>query len=220
MTGSPNPTAIAQLGQPVSLGRFFCWLDIAGDPLRATTAPAPVTFAGTGDPDLDGYTFDPVNPALVSITPASFQEGGADTVIASLSGLIGPDNDLLNIIGDATNWRGRTARLWMGVANEAGVLQGPVWSYFTGTMSSLSIRGSVNEQTIELSIETYLALLSPTTNRTYMDQAEFDPFDRSAEVAAATANAPNRGGLTPGLQGSGGGGRGGVIDAGGRVNLV
>lgn len=167
---------------------FLCWLDIVGDPVRATTWPAPLTMSGTGDPDLDGYTFDAIDPTFVNISPVQEQQGGSETVTASLSGLIGPDNDLLNLIGDETNWKGRAARLWQGVANEANAQQGAIWPYYTGTMSSLQISVSPEGQTIQISIETYLAILSPASNRTYLDQGLFDSGDKSAEAAIAIAN--------------------------------
>jgi len=168
--------------------KFLCFLDIVGDPVRATTWPASLIMSSTGDVDLDGYTYTAIDPQFVSISPVTEQEGGSETVTATLSGLIGPDNDLLNIMGDESNWKGRSARLWQGVCNEEYVDQGAIWPYYTGRMNSLTIRGSASSQTISVEIETYIALLSPASNRTYLDQNLFDPLDTSAEAAIAIAN--------------------------------
>lgn len=197
----PDATARLALGASVVRPRFLCWLDIVGDPVRATTWPIDLTPTGTGDAELDGFTFSAINPDLVTISAITDQEGGSDTVVASLSGLIGPNADLLTIIGNPANWRGRIARLWMGVADADYMPQGAIWAYYTGRMVSLSIKGSPEAQTIEVAIENYLAALTPASNRTYLDQATFDPLDTSAAASIAIANGLG----APSLAGFGGG---------------
>jgi hypothetical protein len=195
----PDAAATAQLGEEVVRPRFLCFLDIDGDPLRATTWPVSLSFSGTGDTDLDGYTFDALRPELVEVGPVKHQDGGSETVTVSLSGLILPDNDLLNLMGDPANWRGREARLWAGVADESGVQQGAIWAYHTGTMTDLKILGSARGQVIQVSIETYLAAIAPASNRTYLDQKLFDSGDESAKASIAVANGVS--GSTPGVAG-------------------
>ena len=205
--GRPDATATAALGGQVVRAAHVCWLDIVGDPVRATTWPADITFSGTGDADLDGFTFLALDPTVTSISPVKHQDGGSETVTVSLSGLILPDTDLLNIVGDETNWLGRDARLWAAVYNESNVQQGAVWSYHTGKMTSLRITGSSSGQVIEVSIETYLASIAPASNRTYLDQAHFDSGDLSAAASIAIANGVS--GSNPGVPGGGGSGGGG-----------
>lgn len=185
---SPDVTATAALAGEVVRPKFLCWLDIVGDPVRATTWPVSLAMAGTGDPDLDGYTFEAVDPTLVGVSPVKFQEGGSETVTVSLSGLVMPDNALLNIIGDPANWRSREARLWQGVCDADYVQQGAIWAYYTGRMVSATMRGSAASGVIEIAIETYLAALSPASNRNYLDQSYFDPADASAAATMAVAN--------------------------------
>lgn len=208
MIDRPDGTALAALALD-NRPRFFAYLDVIGDPLRATTWPHDLAFSGTGDVDLDGFTFAAVDPQFVSISAVKTADGGGDTVLASLSGLIGPDSTLLNLLGTPANWRGRSARLWQGVANVDGAAQGAVWSYFTGTMSSMKISGSGTAQTVEVSIETYLAILAPPSNRTYQDQALFDPADRSSEVLIPIANGVSGAGIDAATNGGFGGGGGG-----------
>lgn len=199
----PDSTAIAALDGDYIKPAFLAFLDIAGDPLRVTTWPADLTFAlDNPDPDLAGRTFFAMRPELVDVSDVRHQEGGSETVTARLSGLILPDNDLLNIINDETTWRGRDARLWQAIYNEANVQQGAYWNYHTGTMANMPIVGDPGQQVIEVAIETYLALLSGPSNRTYLDQADFDPDDHSADAAVAIANG------TGGASLSGGGGYG------------
>lgn len=211
-----DATAVAALDAAYIKPAFLAYLDIVGDPVRATTWPADLVFAGTGDPDLDGHTFAALRADLIDVGEAKFQEGGSETLTITLSGLILPNNDLLNTLADEANWRGRVARLWQAVYNENDVRQGAFWNYYTGRMVDMPITGSPEQQIIELTIETYLASLSSPSNRTYLDQAEFDPLDQSAAAAIAIANGTGGNGLTGG-GGYGSPGGGGVPDWGGLV---
>jgi hypothetical protein len=191
----PNPAASAALGAAVLHPCYVGWLDFLGDPLRATTAPYAVTFSGTGDADLDGRTFDAVSPELVTVSEVHHRDQGSGTVTATLAGLVGPNTDLLNIIGDRSRWQGRTARLWVMLVDTQFARIGNIWSYYTGTMLRCGIRGSVEGQVIEVAIEGYLANFAEPSNRSYLDQASFDPGDLSAEAAIAIANGTSGAGL-------------------------
>lgn len=212
----PDAEAVAALDAEHIKPAFFAYLDIVGDPLRATTWPADREFlpGQTGDPDLDGHVFHALRPELVDVSGVTAQEGGSDTVTASLSGLILPDSELLAVISNEANWKLRVARLWMAVHDENSVMHGAVWHYYTGRMVAMPISGSPESQTVEVTIEGYLASIRQASNRTLLDQGEFDPDDHSAEASIAIAN-----GLTgAGLVGGGGGG-GGIKGGGGGGGL-
>lgn len=188
---------------------FFAYLDILGDPVRANTSGHSITFGQLGIEDLDGQTFDGIDPRVVDISPVRQKEGGSETVTARLSGLVGLDTELLNILGDPANWQGRTARLWRTIRNSAGQQQGGVQHYYTGYMLALTIGGAPDNQTISIKIESYLAAFSQASNRTYLDPASFDPGDLSAQATIAIANGISGNPLianTPVQSGSGGGG--------------
>ena len=216
MADRPDATAMAALGEAVIRPRWFAFLDFVGDPVRATTWVAPVTFSSTGDADLDGFTFDPVHDELVTIGTPQFSTGGSETLPILLSGLVGPNSDLLNILGDETKWRGRSARLWQMVVDESGAQQGVVWSYYTGWMSSMMLTGDGAQQTVSVDIEGYIASLSPASNRTYLDAKSFDASDASAEAAIAAMNGAS--GIAASVAPGAAGLRGGAIDY--RMNLV
>ena len=189
MASRPNASALTALAQDVVAPAFLCWMDIVGDPVRATTYPYDLTPSGTGDANLDGYTFSAVDPTLVEVSEAQMREGGTETITASLSGLIGPDATLLNIIGDRSNWLGREARFWQGVRIAGGTLV--YWNLMTGRMSDLHIAFGPESQTIIVSIESYLVAISSPSNRTYLDQSTFDSGDLSAAATIACANGIN-----------------------------
>lgn len=188
---------------------FFAWLDILGDPIRATTAGFNMIVAGSGDDEFDGE-YTAIDPQVVSIGDVTHQEGGSETLTIALSGLLLPDAELLETIADPTNWQGRVARLWFQVRDETGAAQGAVAPYYTGYMSSLDIVPSPQMQTIQVQVENYLATLSNASGRTYMNQQHYDPADTSAGATIGSANNARTGqAAAAGYGGSGGGGGGG-----------
>lgn len=205
MATRPDSAAVAALDADYIKPAFLCYLDIVGDPLYATTWPANLTFAADyPDEDMAGKTFLALKPELINISEVKYQEGGAETVTATLSGLILPDNNLLNILNNRANWWNRPARLWQAVYDETDVQRGAFWNYYTGRMVGMPISLDPNHQVIELVIESYLSSTTGASNRTLLDQADFDEQDRSAEAAIALAN--GTGGV--GLAGGGGYGAG------------
>lgn len=189
----PDDAANAALAAHVRRPVTFCFLDVGDEPIRVTNAPYPFTFTGTGDEDLDGHTFQAVDPRFVNVGPVKAKEGGTDTLTLQLSGLAGVDDDLMNDIGDRARWAGRDARLWRALLHPHDLTRiGAIWTYYTGYMSVPMIGGDRTSQTISLEIETYLAFFGQSSNRTYLDQRDFDPGDLSAELAIAIANGASR----------------------------
>lgn len=218
----PDATHAAALDAEVIKPVWFAWLDVVGDPVRANTSGRDITPTGTGDADLDGLPFLGITARLVSVSPVRIREGGSETVTAQLSGIQGLDADDLALLADPTAWRGRDARLWRIVRNASNVQQGGFHPYYTGKMVALTHRGNSEGQTISVTIESYLAVFSSPSNRTYLDQARFDPGDESARASIAIANgnytgARATGGGSP--SGGGGGGNGNSFGEGFLVNF-
>lgn len=193
MTAGPNAAGAAALAESLRRPVTFCFLDIAGDVVRVTDAPYSFTFADTGDEDLDGFTFDAVDSTVVSVSPVKAKQGGSDTVTLEMSGLPGIDADLLEQVSTKALYQGRDARLWKALLDPRDptrILS--MWGYYTGVMSVPKITGDQSSQTISLDVESYLAFFGEASNRTYLDQATFDPGDRSAELAIAIANGASK----------------------------
>jgi hypothetical protein len=190
--GAPNESAQAALAARVRRPVTFAFLDILGEPLRVTNAPYSFTFSGTGDEDLDGFTFSAVDSRFVSVGPVRAKEGGGDTVTLTLSGLAGVDDDLMTTIGNKANWQGRDARLWRAMLDPVDLARlGNVWSYHTGYMTVPKVIGDAASQLLSLDVESYLSYLSQAPNRTYLDQKKYDPADNSAASSIAIANGTN-----------------------------
>lgn len=173
---------------PVVNARWLCYLDIVGDPVRATTGLYDKTFSGTNDPDLDGDTYVPYPSDLIEVSDVQHDEAGSNQVTVSMSGLIVNNLDFLNTIGNKANWQGRTARLWWYVVDENETQIGDVYSYYTGYMNDITISGSSESQRVILSIENYLVSLSVTAGKTYQMQKEYDADDDSPSRSIAAAN--------------------------------
>ena len=195
---------------------WFAWLDVLGDEVRANTSGANITPSGTGDTDLDGFEFIGISARLVEVSPVKVQEGGSETVTARLSGIEGLDDADLALLADPANWRGRDARLWNIIRDQTGTQQGGYYCYYTGKMVGLTHSGSPNDgQVLTVTIESYLAVFSEASNRTYLDQERYDPDDLSARAAIAIANGNYTGAATNSGSSSGRGGNNGNIRGGG-----
>lgn len=211
----PDTVHAAALDEQVIRPVWFAFLDILGDPVYANTSGADITPTGTGDEDLDDHEFLGIDARLVDVSSVKVQEGGSERVTATLSGIQGLDDDDLALIGDPANWRGRDARLWRIVRDETGAQQGGFHQYYTGKMVGLTHGGTTSGQTLRVTIESYLAVMSSPSNRSYLDQARYDPGDESARAAIAIANGDyggasrSSGGAGGARNGNGGGGLGG-----------
>lgn len=168
----------------------FAYIDFDDEPLRLTDAPYAVTFAGTGDEDLDGFTFTPIGGQPLSIGDVQQNERGAESVTFTLSGLNADADDLeiMNDLGDLAQWRGRTARLWRAVVAPDVTMIGYPDAYFTGYLSVPAFEFAARGSTIAITAETYLATLTTASNRTYLSQSDFDSGDLSPEASIAIAN--------------------------------
>ena len=207
--GRPDSTASAQIEKNVFRPVFFAFMDFVNEPIRANTAAQDMALSATGDADLDGFTFSGLNSDLVDVSPIKISEGGTDTVTATLSALFDLDIDMLDEIGDASNWQGRVARLWRMIRDENNVQQGAIHPYYTGYMTDLSIQSAPQKQIIAMSIEGFIAAHSRASNRSYLDQEKFDAGDLSAKAAIAIANGTSGNPITnnTGVGGGGGGSR-------------
>lgn len=209
-----------QLSLPVVHGFLIVYLDlmngVAADPIRAALAAYNVAIpaAMTGDADIDGWTFSAVDPTAIGIGPVTHTDGGSETVTLTLSATIAGDAETLNQLGDQANFRGRVAKVLIGLHDGAGTVISARFTYI-GYMQVPAIESSQESQTISLKIENYLSLYSGgAPARTLLSQKRFDSGDLSAEATTGAANGQQV--IAPGFSlGVGGGWR----DLGGVKNV-
>lgn len=198
-----DSTALTQVQSGQFAPAYYIWVDVAGDPIRVTTFGQDVTFASTGDADLDGNTFHAFRSDVISVGDVSNTDNGSDTLTISLSGIVSID-PLLSEVATITNWRGRSVRLWMQVYDVTGATpKGAIVPYYTGYASSVKILPAPDSQTIQLEVENYLSLFSAASNRSYLNQTDYDAADVSAQATLAAANMAH--GVSSGGTGKGGG---------------
>lgn len=174
---------------------YFLFLDILNDPLRITTFGSDTAFTGTGDTDLDGFTFTAFGGSLLDVSDIANSDTGSDTLTVTLSGIVNIDTSLVNDFGNKSLWQGRTARIWTRIYDETGTTaQGAITSLYTGYMASLRFSAEPSQQKIELSIENYLAYTTHPSERSYLNQKDYDPADTSAAATIAAANGLRQGG--------------------------
>lgn len=183
----PDPTASAALDGDVR-PIWLIYLDFLDEPLRGCTAGQTLTFSGTGDPDLDGQTFDGINSQMIDVSDVSSSEGGTDTLTVEISGIATLDADMLDAVNNPAIYQGRLARLWRIIRDASNTQAGGVQAYYTGYMTSCVVDSQPTEQIITVQIEGYIAAHSAPSMRTYLDQESFDPGDLSARAAIAIAN--------------------------------
>lgn len=187
-----DSTAKVALSGSVFSPAYFIRVDIDSPPMRFTTFGADQVISGSGDSELDG-TYVAWAGQLLQVGDISFSENGSDTLTLALSGIVTIDTDLLNDIGDRSKWQGKLFRIWCRLYDELGVTpQGAIFPLYTGYMSSVKIVAAPEEQLIQVSIENWRAAFSQASNRTYLDQKDYDATDTSAQATIAAANGMRR----------------------------
>lgn len=187
-----DATAKAAVESQAFAPAYYLWLDIDGDPLRVTTFGAETILSGTGDDELNG-TYAAFSGALLAIGDVSNSESGSDSLTISLSGILDPDEDMLNDIGNTAKWQGRPCRVWFQVYDESGVTpQGAIVPLYTGYMSSVGLQSEPEQQLIQLNVENWLAAFNQPSHRSYMNQKDYDPADDSAAATLAASNGVRR----------------------------
>jgi hypothetical protein len=193
-----TPAMIAALSQSHVAVRWYAYMDIVGDVMRAVSGQQAITFAPgqTGDPDLDGQTFAAVSSDLVHVGDPRHSEGGSNTLQASLRGLPVEGIDLINTVGNRAAWYRREARLWMEVLTP-DTLQpvGPPEPYYSGDIVDMYMRGARYTQDIFVEIENFIAVLTRPSNKTYLHQGEYDAGDDSAARTLAAMNGMQKAGV-------------------------
>jgi hypothetical protein len=215
-----DASAKAALGNQVLQPIYFLFADFVGSPARATTAERDWPFTGTGDADLDGFTYQAFGGGVLDCSDVINSESGSDTVTVTLSGILGIDTATLNLLGDRTKWFRRALRLWMMVRDENGGQQGAIIPFKSGWMTDIRIVPAPDSQTIEVDVETWRVLWGDASRRSYASQADYDSGDQSAAATIAAINAAGKGaGAATAVTGGGGNGEGLNYGAGNLVNF-
>jgi hypothetical protein len=188
----------ASLSADTIAAGLLIFADFADLPLRVAYAPMPITVPGSttdGDADCQGFTFDNMTVDVLKLGTISHDDGGTDTLTATL--LADPSNPgLLNAIEDPTKYAGRQFRVWAVLHNGAGTVT-ELQPLYRGYMMQPSQTFEAGEFSITMQIENYQAILASAPGRSYLASATYDAGDLSANVSLGQGNA------LPGIVGGG-----------------
>jgi hypothetical protein len=172
------------------------YLDLLGDPLRYALAPCSLvmpasTILPAADADFDNRTFSALDPRFIRISSVRHGPGGAEAVAFTVSGTLEFDSDLLTLLSDPANFRGRTAKIWM-LRMGADFVPTHARLFYQGYMAVPSVAYAPDEQSITVIAENYLSIVgSGAPARTLLSQKEYDSGDNSAAATLAVASSGN-----------------------------
>jgi hypothetical protein len=188
----------ASLSANTVTAALLIFADFADAPLRVAYAPMPISVPGSitdGDGDCQGFTFANMTADVLSLGTISHDDGGTDTLTATL--LADPANPaLLNAIEDPAKYAGRQFRVWAVLHNGAGTVT-QLRPLYRGYMMQPSQQFEAGQFTITMQIENYRALIASAPGRSYLAAATYDAGDASANVSLGQGDA------APGIVGGG-----------------
>jgi len=182
----------------------FLYMDFVGDPVRANDAGWDITLSGNANANFNGL-FKGLTGKVAELSPIRMGDGGSQTVTARLFGLPGLDDDTIALVNNEANWKGRLCQVQRIVWDQNNTAQGTFQHLYTGYMVDLMHSGEPpteegpGSQSIEVTIEGYLAAFSQASNRTYLNSKDFDPGDLSGDLSVTASTGA---GSTPGGSGT------------------
>lgn len=183
------PIADASLSASNVVAAMLIFADFVDLPLRVAYAPMPLTVPGgltDADSDCAGFTFDNMTGDVLTIGTIAHEDGGTDTLTATL--VADPANpDLLNAIEDPAIYAGRQFRIWVVLHNNAGTVT-ELRPLYRGYMMQPSQEFGGGQFTITMQIENYRAIIAGAPGRSYLAQTAYDAGDLSANVSLGQGN--------------------------------
>lgn len=188
------------LSQPAVRVGICAYLDIVDDPLRYALARAQIrapqaSILDTPDADFDNWTFDILDPRMISLSPIGDSLDRSEKVVFTLSSTLQFDSDIMTALSDPARFRGRIVKIWL-------VRFGDNWQptharrVKTCYMSTVHFSMGASQQVIQLSAESWEAFISSgAPSRSLLSQQLYDPGDLSAEATIGASNSHDALGL-------------------------
>ena len=193
---------------------YFCWLDIASDPVWAWTGTYPIDMgSGNDDPLLDTQTFLAVG-AMAEIGSVEDSENGGSPLQIRFPA-VDPALPLFKqIISDAREWQYRDAVFWFSYVDGDGILLYEPRRLRTGKIDNLKLIHPEDDAVIALEIAGHTAHAQRALESRYIEQRELvDPTDSSQDWVHDLANKnPTLGGNDQNRGGGGSVGGGSIKD--------
>lgn len=212
MRDQMTPEVLAAVAAPVITTALLARLDFQSGPEFLWTGLDRLQPTGTGDPLLDGNTFDPIAEGIaVEVGENTFTQNGSDELQINLAVPAEMNVALAAAQSFPVEYLTRDATIWRAVRLvSTDPLAAPIWAIRrirSGSMYKLEFQFDGSQHLVLLTIESHQSLISNATNQTYLDQSKYDPKDTSQNYAVSCANgspAPTNGVVTtPSLIGGG-----------------
>lgn len=188
MSGRPlNPATSTALGAKVVYDAWLFRLDIEGDPVIVWTGPRDVSFAGTGDPALEGVLFVGMGN-IGDIGQIVDGRGGSQAVQLRLPGINLADEALRQVVFNENRWQKRSAWIWIATLDENYNIVGVPFRVKTGRMDQMRVGQGRGQNFVQVTIESHQAYASIATNTKYSEQKDIDPTDTSQDYVQDLAN--------------------------------
>jgi hypothetical protein len=182
-----DSTAQAALGDHFAVA-WYIFLDLDGDPLRVTTFGQDTVFSSTGDVDLDGNTFVAFGGAARRRRRKQFgkrlRHAARHPVRHCLHRHDAARRDRRQDQVAGPPLPHMVPALRRCGSNAPRRNRQPLHRLYVEVRFVAAPKG----QTIQLSVENYLAYTTQASNRSYLNQKDYDAADTSAAATIAAAN--------------------------------
>jgi hypothetical protein len=178
-------------------------LDFKSESLFVWTGVGAIIPSGSGDSQLDGNRFEPLdNGVVLNIGDNSFSYSGSEALEITLAVPSSQTTAIAAAQVFPDEYQARPFTLWRALLKQPDdPLAQPLWFFRrlrAGAMDKVEISNDGNSHTFKLTVESHASLISAATQQTYLDQERYDPADTSQRYAASIANgspAPTKGGM-------------------------
>lgn len=185
--------------RPVTVG----FLDIHTDPVRGWTGPGTFAPTGTGDTDLDGFTFSSVEGAVEISDFIDNQDIGGEVTVSYAAGEMADEEVFQQLIVDRRAWFGRRAKFWrFFLAADEGSVGSEFYTLFNGVMVGAGIsRQAGGPSVISIRCDQDIQKARPVPPARWIDHQRFYTFATSPvtfDTATSFMNDLGRGGIASG----------------------
>lgn len=182
-----DPATEAAVDASIVYPAWLFRLDIEGDPVIVWTGARDYTPTGTGDPALDGFTFERVGN-IGDIGNIVDGRGGSQALNLRLPGVDLNDDALKQVVKDKRKWQFRQAWVWIATLDANYNVVGVPFRVKTGRMDRMNVGKGRKGSYVNLVIESHQAYASEVGNQKYSELRDFDPTDTSQNYVHDLAN--------------------------------
>lgn len=183
-------TALAERGVTTA---YLVRLDFASETAFIWTGQYEMQPTNTGDPLLDGNTFQPfMSGTPYDVGTNTYSEQGSESLELTLAVPADLPPELVAASINSNEYVARPATVWRALMiSQAGLSTPAVWMFRrirSGSMDTLEFTTDSSQSIVKLTIESHASYISSSSNGTYIDQRKYDPNDTSQDYMSSSLN--------------------------------